>query len=359
MDYMRSWKPFWLQPANGMISEEVITTAVTRLFTARFRLGMFDDDCEYDNIPYEVIECDKHTELAREMARQSVVMLKNDGILPLKSPKSIAVIGPNADDKDVLLGNYNGTPSKYSTILQGIQNGTDAKIYYARGCHLYNEKIDPWAENPLREAIIAAQKAEVVILCMGLSPLREGEEGDAYNGCAGGDKIDLELPLSQKILWNEIKKLNKPTIFLNISGSCINLCEQDEICNAVLQVFYPGAMGGDAVADILFGKASPSGRLPVTFYKNADDLPPFEDYSMENRTYKFFKGEPLYEFGHGLTYSKITERKIDENTVEVINEGDFDTYYSVLKFEYVPHKEFKDFKKIFIKAKEKVAVNLG
>ena len=348
----------WLKTAaaNNLISEEAITTAVERLFTARFRLGMFDNDCEYDKIPYDVIECDRHTELSREMARQSVVLLKNDGILPLKKPKSIALIGPNADDKDVLLGNYNGTPSKYKTILRGIQDATDAKIYYARGCHLFNEKIDPWSENPLREAIIAAEKSDIVILCMGLSPSLEGEEGDAYNGFAGGDKIDLELPTSQIILWNEIKKLNKPIIFLNISGSCIDLSEQDEKCNAVLQVFYPGAQGGDAVADILFGKTSPSGRLPVTFYKSIEDLPPFEDYSMENRTYKFFKGKPVYEFGHGLTYSKITENYIDENTVEITNEGNFDTYYTVLQFEYKPYKSLKNFKKIFIKSNEKVTV---
>lgn len=348
----------WLKTAvaSGMISEETITEAVERLFEARFRLGMFDD-CVYDNIPYDVVECEKHTALNRKIAQESIVLLKNDGVLPLKNVKTIAVIGPNADDKSVLLGNYNGTPSKYTTILKGIQDTTDAKVIYARGCHIFDDTYRNWAEQPTREAVIAAQKADAVIMCMGLNPTMEGEEGDAYNGEMSGDKKDIKLPNSQKKLFDEIVKIGKPIIFVNVSGSCINLTEQDEKCSAVLQCFYPGAEGGNALADILFGKISPSGRLPVTFYSSTDDLPPFEDYSMENRTYKFFKGDPLYPFGHGLTYTNITENWLNENTVEISNNGGFDTWYSVLKFEYIPHKSLCGFKKVFVKKGDNVICN--
>lgn len=348
----------WLKTAVSLnlISEDTITQAVEKLFTARFRLGMFDSDCEYDNIAYDVIECDKHIELSRKMARESIVLLKNDGILPLKGNEKIAVIGPNADDKSVLLGNYNGTPSSYTTILKGIQDAAENRVLYARGCHIWDEKTHDWGEHPMHEAIIAAQKADVVIMVMGLNPSLEGEESDSYNGCVSGDKPDIELPKSQKLLYNQIIKTNKPVIFVNVSGSCVSLTRQDSECSAVLQCFYPGAEGGGALADILFGKVSPCGRLPVTFYKSTDDLPPFDDYSMENRTYKFFKGEPLYEFGYGLTYSDICETHNDDGSVTVINNGKYDVNYTVLKFEYIPHKSLCGYKKVFVRAGETAIV---
>jgi len=342
----------WLKTAVALnlILEETITAAVERLFAARFRLGMFDDDCEYDAIPYEVIECKKHRELSRKMAQESIVLLKNDGVLPLKGTENIAVIGPNADDRSVLLANYNGTPSRYTTLLKGIQDASQGNVYYARGCALFDDTVREWSEQPEREAVIAAKKADVVILCMGLNPTMEGEEGDAYNGGLSGDKKDIELPEPQKKLFKKIIQTGKPVVFVNVSGSCVNLCEQDAQCGAVIQCFYPGAEGGAALADILFGKVSPSGRLPVTFYRSTDDLPPFEDYSMENRTYKFYKGKPLYEFGHGLSYADITENWLDKNTVEILNNSAFDTMYSVLKFEYIPHKSLCGFQKLLIGA---------
>ncbi len=343
---------------QDLITEETITEAVTKLFEARFRLGMFDDDCEYDKIPYDVVECQRHTDLNRKMAQESIVLLKNNGILPLDKSKykTIAVIGPNSDRYSTLIGNYNGNPSKYITPLRGIQDEFDGKVLFAAGCHPTDVSSSMWSGYPLREGIICASKADLVIMCMGLNPGIEGEEGDAYNGDVAGDKKDIELPESQKKLFDEVIKLGKPTIFVNISGSCVSLCEQDEKCDAVLQCFYPGAQGGNALADILFGKVSPSGRLPVTFYRSTSDLPPFRDYSMENRTYKFFKGSPLYEFGFGLTYSKISENWISNTCVDVVNEGDFDTMYSVLLFKNEPHKELVDFKKIFIKSGQAIRV---
>lgn len=356
----------WLKTAaaSNLISEETITEAVERLFEARFRLGMFDDDCEYDNIPYEAVECEKHREINRRMAAESMVLLKNDGILPLDSNKTIAVIGPNADDKSVLLGNYNGTPSRYATLLKGIQDSAEAKVIYARGCDIFRDTNNSWEENPTREAIIAAQKSDVVILCMGLNPSMEGEEGDAYNGSLSGDKADIELPMSQRRLYEEIKKVGKPIVFVNVSGSCINLSDQDKNCNAVIQCFYPGAEGGNALADVLFGRVNPSGRLPVTFYKSTDDLPPFEDYSMENRTYRFFKGDVVYPFGYGLSYSTF-EYQDDEihdgkMTLTVKNTGNYDGKVVVKVYDSSKTKRLIGFTKVFIEksASKRVKVKL-
>ncbi len=341
---------------SDLVTEETITAAVEKLFEARFRLGMFDDNCEYDSIGFDVVECEKHTALNRKMAEEGIVLLKNDGILPLKQGTSVAVIGPNANDASVLRGNYHGTSSRETTILRGIQDASEGSVRFARGCHIFKaENTGVW-DRMLREAILAAENADVVVLCMGLNPAMEGEQGDAYNAANSGDKTDLELPAAQRLLAEKIVAVGKPVIFVNVSGSCVNLEYADRNCNAVIQCFYPGAEGGNALADILFGKVSPSGRLPVTFYRSADDLPDFADYSMENRTYKFFKGECVYPFGYGLTYSEIVENWTDENTVEIVNNGDFDTDYSVLKFEYIPHKNLCGFKKIFIRAGEKKTV---
>ena len=351
----------WLKDAyeQGLVSEETITAAVEKLFEARFRLGMFDDDCEYDQIPYEVVDCEEHRALNRKMAQKSMVLLKNDGILPIKKDvRTIAVIGPNADDQSVLLGNYNGTPARYTTLLRGIQDGFDGRVIYARGCHLTKHELGKDDEHPRNEAIIAATKADVVILIMGINPSVEGEEGDAYNAAKAGDRLDIELPLPQRELIDAITALGKPTVLVNVSGSCMNLEREDKSCNAVLQCFYPGAEGGSALADILLGKVSPSARLPVSFYRSVEDLPSFEDYSMENRTYKFFKGRCVYDFGHGLTYSDIKETCLDENTVELYNAGPYDTDYSVLRFEYIPHKCLTGFKCVHIRAGETLTVTI-
>lgn len=340
--------------AMGLISEETITEAAVKLFKTRFELGMFDK-CEYDNIQYDIVGCEKNRAINLKMAQESIVLLKNDGILPLSTDKKVAVIGPNADSIEALVGNYNGTPIKPYTILRGIQKYVVP--YYAPGCRLVGniERSFAWwaDEQFITEAVVAAKNADVVVLCMGLSAEVEGEEMDDYNGySSGGDKLTLEFPETQQRLYREIKNLGKPIVFVNISGSCLNLSKPKEECEAVIQCFYPGEMGGLAFADVLFGKVSPSGRLPVTFYKDCDDLPDFEDYSMENRTYKFYKGAPVYEFGYGLTYSDISEKWIDQNTVEVTNCGDYDTDYSVLKFVTEPNKTLSAFKKIHIKKGE-------
>ena len=345
---------------EGLLDEETITRCVERLMQTRLELGMFADDCEYDNIPYDVVECDKHIALSRKMAQEGIVLLKNDGILPLRGHKKIAVIGPNADNKDVLFGNYFGRATRYTTLLNGILDGApkDTKVRYAIGCDMLNGHLAAHHERKAVEAELAAKDADVVIMIMGIDPSVEGEQGDRYNSgnFAAGDRTTIELPQVQKDLYETIRKTGKPIIFVNVSGSCMALGEQDENCAAVLQCFYPGAEGGHALADILFGKVSPSGRLPVTFYGSDADLPDFEDYSMENRTYKFFKGTPTYPFGHGLTYSQIDEQWLDDKTVKVTNTGSVDTDYSILRFEYIPHKNLCGFQKVFLKAGESKTV---
>jgi len=336
---------------RGLIDEKTITEAVVRLFTARFRLGMFADDCEYDNIPYDVVDCREHRQLNLKLAEEGIVLLKNDGILPLKKGIRVAVIGPNADNKDILVANYNGTPSQYTTLLRGIQDKCDTM--YAKGCHHY-EKPGEWSEKPENEAMIIADKSDVIIMCMGLCPDMEGEQPDQYNTFCSGDKPTIELPETQKSLYQKLKLTGKPIVFVNVSGSCIALNDQKENCNAVIQCFYPGALGGEALANIIFGDVSPSGRLPVTFYASDDDLPDIKDYSMNNRTYRYFKGTPTFSFGHGLTYSDIEETWLDNNTVRIFNKGKYSTSYSVIQYENL---SLKNFEKIYIESGECITIN--
>ena len=340
--------------AAGLISEAEIDAAVIRLFTARFRLGMFAEDCEYDQIPYEVVDSEKHRALNLQMARESIVLLKNDGILPLSPDKKIAVIGPSAADEAPLYGNYNGRASETVTLLRGMKEKCK-NVLYAKGAE-YLAEPRPYDERTESEAITVAKRADVIVLCMGISPVMEGEEVDGDYGTEGGDKRSIEIPAVQMRLFRKLRALGKPIVFVSVSGSCLALPEQDAACAAVLQCFYPGALGGRALADILFGECSPSGRLPVTFYASDSDLPDFRDYGMENRTYRFFKGKPVYPFGHGLTYSDIRENWEDKSSVTVENLGPYDTYYSVLQYDDTPIRALKNFKKIFIKNGEKIKV---
>jgi len=287
---------------QGLIDEATIDRAVTRLFTARFKLGMFDPDerVPYAQIPYEVNDCAAHRALALEAARQSIVLLKNeDDFLPLsRDLKTIAVIGPNADDVEVLLGNYNGTPSSAVTPLQGVRNllGPDAEVLYARGCG-----ITEGDEESLQEALEVAQRAEVAIVCLGLSQKVEGEEGATKQA----DRSDIILPGMQERLLRELYLASVPTVLVLLNGSAVAINWANEALPAIVEAWYPGEEGGTALAEVLFGEYNPSGRLPVTFYRSVEQLPPFEDYAMEGRTYRFFQGEPLYPFGHGLSYTRF------------------------------------------------------
>ncbi|HEX3084580.1 MAG TPA: glycoside hydrolase family 3 C-terminal domain-containing protein [Pyrinomonadaceae bacterium] len=459
---------------DGLISEAEIDTAVKRLMTARFRLGMFDppEMVRYAQIPFSENDSPAHRELALQAARESIVLLKNDDqTLPLKKDiKTVAVIGPNANALEVLLGNYNGTPSKYVTPLDGIKNkvSPNTTVLYAPGTYKvgtsnlpvpaaafsslkgeyfnnrelkgnpvlvrtdaqvnfdwgtlspapeltpqefsvrwtgklmpsvpgkyslgfsgngwirlyldgqlvveesknrrtktvtkdvelragraydfrfeYQELGNPfgaarliWSppdgEKTLRdEAISKAKQSDEVILFLGISPLVEGEEMEVpFEGFLGGDRTDIGLPKAQEQLLEEVAALGKPTVVVLLNGSALAVNWANDHVPAILDAWYPGAEGGAAIAEVLFGDYNPGGRLPVTFYKSVDQLPPFTDYSMQGRTYRYFKGEPLYPFGFGLSYTnfkydklRLSDRRISTGqdlkvTAEVTNAGD-------------------------------------
>ena len=299
---------------QGLISEAEIDRAVARLLRARFRLGMFDppESVSYTKIPYGTADSKGHRELAREAARASIVLLKNqDSFLPLsKELGCIAVIGPNADDREVLLGNYNGFPSCSVTILEGIRKAVSAKtrVLYARGSDVTKGPDSPWGDKPddgFGEAMAAAESADVVVMALGLNNRVEGEEGSAASSEWSGDRVNIELPALQRQLFEAVATKGKPIVLVLLTGSALAIPREDAVSHAVLLAWYPGEEGGAAVADVLFGDYAPSGRLPVTFVQSVDQLPPFTDYSMAGRTYRFMEAEPLYPFGFGLSYTAI------------------------------------------------------
>jgi len=439
--------------ASGLISEQAIDRAVKRLFAARFRLGMFDppEQVAYAQTPYTVVNSPQHQALALQAARQSIVLLKNEGgLLPLpKDLGALAIIGPNADDPTVLLGNYAGTPADPVTPLQGIRRkvGPSTRIFHAVGCgwaegvdpltvvppeclrpgeakdgtsglkaEYYDNadltgaprltRIDPtvnwiwkdstplsghwgdafsvrwsgflvpphsgmyrlsvsghnayklsldgrvlvdsqfihhpllkaesvrlkagrpyslqleyaswgldpqvqllWAPpggDPLAQALEAAEKADVIVAVLGLTPRLEGEEMPVQvEGFAGGDRTDIALPGPQEQLLRRLEATGKPVVLVLLGGSALAVSWAAANIPAIVQAWYPGQAGGAALADVLFGDVNPCGRLPVTFYRSVDDLPPFEDYRMEGRTYRYFRGRPLFPFGHGLSYTRF------------------------------------------------------
>lgn len=310
----------------GLISEEEIDTAVKRLFKARFKLGMFDppERVPYAQIPYEVNASDEHRALALHMARESIVLLKNESsLLPLsKDLDAIAVIGPNAYSLDVLLGNYFGTPSKYVTAIDGIRQKVSprTKVLYAQGCELVG-RDDYWGARSTKgfaEAVAAAERADVVVMCLGLSPKLEGEEGEVAASDGGGDRTDIGLPAVQQQLLEAVCATGKPVVLVLFGGSPISITWAEQHVPAILKVWYPGEEGGTAIADVLFGDYNPAGRLPVTVVKSLDQLPPFTDYRMEGRTYRYMKEEPLYPFGYGLSYTtfEYSELSLGSDTID-------------------------------------------
>ena len=294
---------------HGLVTEETITESVIRLYTTRFLLGLFDET-EYDTIPYEMVEAKEHLALSEKAARESFVLLKNNGILPLQKEKikTIGVIGPNANSREALIGNYHGTSSEYITVLEGIQRyvGEDVRVLYSEGSALSKDRVEHLAQkhDRISEAQIVAEHSDVVILCVGLNEFLEGEEGDEGNQYASGDKKDLQLPEPQRVLLEAIAKTNTPVVLCMMAGSDIDLSFANEHFDAIIQLWYPGARGGKAAAEMLFGDYSPSGKLCVTFYEDINTLPEFTDYSMKNRTYRYLEEKAQFPFGYGLTYGK-------------------------------------------------------
>ena len=293
---------------QGLITEEEIRRSCVRVFTARFRLGMFGKT-EYDGIPYEKVACPAHKKLALRAARESIVLLKNDGILPLdaKRLKKIAVIGPNADSRAALYGNYNGDSGEFITDLAGIRAAAKgARVFYSKGSDLCRDDAPLCKpDNLFSEAVAAAKASDVVVLCVGYDGTIEGEEGDAGNYFASGDRRDLLLPPCQRRLCEAVLSVGKPVVLVIHSGGGIDVSEYEGRVSAILQAWYSGERGGEALADIIFGKISPSGRLPVTVYRNDSALPPITEYSMRGRTYRYLREEPLYPFGFGLSYTSF------------------------------------------------------
>lgn len=291
---------------EGLITKEHIRNACVHLMRTRIRLGMFDKHTGYDDITYDVVSCDEHKKVSLECAERSIVLLHNNGILPLDADKigTIAVIGPNADSRAALEGNYNGRADRYVTFLDGIRERFGGRVIFAEGCHLYKDKVSVLAQpgDRLAEAVAAAECADVVVLCVGLDATIEGEEGDTGNEFSSGDKNDLRLPPPQRALAEKIIATGKPVIIVTAAGSSINTETQPD---ALLHAWYPGSEGGTALAEILFGDISPSGKLPVTFYESTEKLPPFTDYSMKDRTYRYADSNILFPFGYGLTYGGV------------------------------------------------------
>lgn len=312
---------------KGLVQEKEIDSSVIRLMLLRMRLGMFDDPkkVSYASIPYEKNDCEEHRRIALEVAEKSLVLLRNkNGFLPLnrKELKSVAVIGPNADSRAALEGNYSGTASEYLTVLEGVREaaGRDTRIYYAEGCHLFKNSTSNLSQkyDRLTEAVSAAERADVTILCLGLDAGLEGEDGDTGNEFASGDKPNLALPGTQQELLEAVIETGKPVVLILFAGSALAVNWAGELSQAIVQAWYPGGQGGRAVASLLFGDYSPSGRLPITFYRSEQDLPDFHDYSMENRTYRFLKAEPLYPFGYGLSYARFQYERPALSKSEII-----------------------------------------
>ena len=306
---------------EGLVTEEEITTACERLFTTRFLLGLFADDCEYDRIPVTACDTDENDRLALLAAEKSMVLLENDGVLPLDASrvKTIAVVGPNADSIPALEGNYNGTSSRYVTFLAGLREYCSAhgiRVLYSVGCHLYKDRLSnlAQADDRIAEAAMYAEEADVTIAFVGLDATIEGEEGDTGNEFSSGDKKDLRLPESQRRLMEKLSGCAKKLVTVVAAGSSLNVPEG----NAKVFAWYPGQAGGRALASLLFGERNFSGRLPLTFYRQIEDLPDFEDYSMKNRTYRYFTGKPLYPFGYGLSYTAFEVRSAGKQGLRVV-----------------------------------------
>ncbi len=290
---------------SGMISEEDVDQVLRPLLKTRFKLGLFDPDSlnPYTSIPVEIVNCEAHRALARKAAVRSIVLLKNDGVLPLNrdSINGIFVTGPMAADLSALVGNYNGYSGEMVTILEGIVGhaGPAIAVDHTIGVLLNNDSIF--------YGFWHAGFADVVIAVMGINRLLEGEQGDAMLNLEGGDRTNIELPQNQVEYIRKLKEQtgDKKLVVVVTGGSAIAMPEVVEMADAVLFAWYPGEEGGNAVADIIFGDANPSGRLPITFYNSTADLPSFDDYSMNGRTYRYYEGEVLFPFGHGLSYSQF------------------------------------------------------
>lgn len=317
---------------EGLINESAIDQSLCRLMKARFELGEMDDTTPWDQLPDSLLSCHAHQQLALQMARESMTLLQNHkNILPLDKEMTVALIGPNANDSVMQWANYNGFPVHTITLLEGLtQYLPQERLIYIPQKNIEVQKY-PWVNyypNDIQAVINQAAKADVIIYAGGISASLEGEEMDVdAEGFRGGDRTTIELPNVQRKLVKALKATGKPIVFVNFSGCAMGLQPESQICDAILQAWYPGQAGGTAIAEVLFGDYNPAGRLPITFYKKDNQLPDFEDYNMQGRTYRYLNYEPLYPFGHGLSYTTFSySTPFIENgklKVKVTNSGNY------------------------------------
>lgn len=368
---------------EGRVEESRLDEALVNLFTTRMKLGVFDEKKEnpYDRIPYQVVDSAPMQKLNLETAAKCMVLLKNEGgLLPLDPDriKTIGVIGPNANSRAALVGNYEGTASRYWTVLEGIQEylGDRVRVMTSEGCHLYQERL---SDRGLRNDRLSEVKgvcacSDAVVVCLGMDTSLEGEETDAGNTYGSGDKPNLKLPGLQEEVLKTACESGKPVVLILLSGSALAVDWAQEHVPAIIQAWYPGAQGGLAAAQLLFGQRSPEGRLPVTFYHQEEELPDFEDYSMKGRTYRYMTGEALYPFGYGLSYTAFAydNVKADRDNVgpegvtismDVTNTGKMpggeavQVYVKVLQ-EGTPNAQLKGIRKIYLEPGEKRNVQI-
>ena len=368
---------------EGRVSEARLDEALVNLFTTRMKLGVFDklEDNKFNEIPYSVVDSKPMQELNRKAAEKCIVLLKNENdFLPLNKSKlkTIGVIGPNANSRAALVGNYEGTASRYWTVLEGLQDylGDDVRIMTSAGCHLSHQKVQGLGDvdDRLSEVRGVCAESDVVIACLGLDATLEGEEGDTGNEFASGDKPNLNLPGLQQHILEEIYACGKPVVLVLLSGSALAVNWADEHVPAIIQGWYPGAQGGKAIADILFGEKNPEGKLPITFYRSTDELPEFTDYSMKGRTYRYMQTEALYPFGYGLSYTTFaySNVKVDKNTLDaegvtvtatVTNTGKMNgaetvQVYVKVNQENTPNAQLKGIKKVYLAAGESKEITI-
>jgi len=371
--------------SEGLITEQQIDVSVERLMLARMRLGMFDPPgaVPFNKISPSENDTESHRLLSRRVADESMVLLKNaDNTLPFsKNLKRVAVVGLYADDVEVLLGNYHGTPSKPVTILDGIKNklGAGVDVEFAAGYELPGDTLGPGEDALVRDATALALRTEVTIVVAGISPKLEGEEmAIDLPGFKGGDRTSLDLPAGEEKLLKALAKTGKPVVLVLTGGSAVAVNWEEKNLPAIIDAWYPGEEGGDAVADVLFGDYDPAGRLPVTFYKSVKDVPPFEDYDMSGRTYRYFKGSALYPFGFGLSYTRFeysgitvdkqSAKRADtlDVSVKIRNTGKFDGDEVVQLYvrnltskQLQPIRSLEGFKRVFVAKGESTMVHIN
>lgn len=363
---------------QGLVSEETLTRAVERLYVSKMRLGLFDEPehVPYNTIDYSVVDSREQQAFNLFVAKKTLCLLKNEEkLLPLDKAKlkTVGVIGPNANNRKALVGNYEGTASEYITVLEGIKEylGEEVAVRYSEGCHLFKSKVSGLGIDNDRIAEVRAvcDASDVVIAVLGLDAGLEGEEGDEGNEFASGDKPNLELPGLQTTILKEIYASKKPVVLVLLSGSALAVPWAEEHIPAIVEAWYPGAQGGRAVAQMLFGEFSPEGKLPVTFYKTTEELPAFTDYNMKGRTYRYMEQEALYPFGYGLSYTNVSLSEVCLSAKEIAkggsitvratltNEGSYDGAETLQV--YVKAKGVPDAPKYQLKGLKKVSLLAG